>query len=135
MKDEKYRDKTLPLPPLYLGLVRFFVGMAMVMFCAFQVISSIEASPNRNQRLYIWQIIPAVFSSPLIRQQVISGGAYFLSVVFLGIGLSSRATIFTWPIATGLLLLQGHRLAGWVPLVIAVIVKITEVLWMKRTRG
>lgn len=135
MEDKGYRSKEISFLPFYLSSVRFVVGMIMVMFCAFQLVSSMQSSPNSEQRLNIWQMITAIFSSSLVRQQVVSGGVYFLSVVLLGIGLNSVATIATWPIVTGLLLFQSHYRAGWIPLVAAIVIKVTEKLWKKRSQG
>jgi len=78
-------------------LLRLLVCIAMVFFCVWQGIVA-AGIPAENGHNYF----------PF---------AYILSIVLLSSGLNKYG-LFTWPIATAILLFRGHFIVGWVPIIL-----------------
>lgn len=76
-------------------LLRFLVCLGMCIFSLFQGLKA-ASIPVENGRHY-FSIL------------------YILVVILLCSSLNKRGLV-TWPIATLLLLIKGHYIAGWIPL-------------------
>jgi len=76
-------------------LLRLIVCIGMDIFCIWQGFAA-AAVPAENGRHYF-------------------PGLYILCIILLSSGLN-KFGLMTWPLATLLLLLRGHWIAGWIPL-------------------
>jgi len=91
-------------------LLRLLICFAMIIFCIWQGLVA-AGIPDENGRHYF----------PL---------AYILSIVLLSSGLNKFGLI-TWPIVTLILIIRGHYIIGWTPLIFVLYNVIGNMLFNK----
>lgn len=72
-------------------LLRLLVAIGMISFCLWQILQDVNA--------------PGPAYLPL---------TYIGAIILIGVGLNKKG-LFTWPLATILLLIEGHWIIGWIP--------------------
>lgn len=109
-------------PRLATLVTRFGIAAVLVLFCAYTLLTNPSA-------LRLKGLLDGLIHSGQARQNIAGELGYVVAIALLFLGCIPTWTLVMWGLASVILLIEGHSVLGWLPIVTGLPLMFTDVMW------